>query len=124
MGIAYLNASGIFSLAFLHAFAAAALEIAGVGKIDGVGNLSRNRIEGLVYVGVYHRLALLKSYGIGVQGVVEDIVGSSLFDNTSRIHYYNLVSHLCNYAEIVGYQHNRAALLFLQVLQMYAIPRR
>ena len=42
MGIADLNSGGIFTIALRYAFVTTSLEIAGVGKIDGVGNLSGN----------------------------------------------------------------------------------
>ena len=76
MGIADLNACGIFTIALCHALITTSLEIAGVGKVDGIRNLSRNRIERLVYVRVDHRLALLQTYCIRVERVMENVMGS------------------------------------------------
>ena len=42
MSIADPDASGVFAITLLHAFVAASLEIAGVGKVDGVRHLSGN----------------------------------------------------------------------------------
>ena len=105
MSVTDLNATRIFTLARLNTSVTTPLEIAGVGEIDGVGNLSGNRIEWLVYVRVDHRLALLQAYSIRMERIVEYIVCRSLLYHASCIHNYDLVCHLGYYSEIVGDQH-------------------
>ena len=111
MRVAHLNASRVFTATLSYALAASALEIAGVGEVDGVGNLPGDGIEGLVYVGVDHRLALLQAYRVGVKGIMEDVVRRSLLYNASCVHNDDLVCHFGDNAEIVSDEHYRAALL-------------
>ena len=43
--VANLDFGGIFALASRHAMFASVAEVAAVGKVDGVGNLSRDGIQ-------------------------------------------------------------------------------
>ena len=61
-------------------------------------------------------LALLQAYGVGVEGMVENILGCPLFNHTPCVHNYNLVCHFRNHAKIVGDEHNGASLLLLEIL--------
>ncbi len=45
MRVANLDFGGIFTLASRHATFASVAEVAAVGKVDGVGNLSRDGIQ-------------------------------------------------------------------------------
>ena len=116
VGGADLDHTGVLTGAALHALRASLLEIAMVGHVNGVRHVAGNVEQG-VAVGIQGRLGLLQAHGIGVTGIVENLLHSTLLNDTACVHDYHIVSHFRNDTQVMGNEHNRAVDLGLQITQ-------
>ena len=64
------------------------LEIAVIRHIDGVGDVAGD-VEQRVAVGIQRRLGFLQTDGVGVAGIVEDLVHRALFNDAAGVHHHH-----------------------------------
>lgn len=67
-------------------------------------------------VGVHAGHGAQKAQGVGVAGVVEDVVHRALLHNLARVHNGHLVADLRHHAQVVGDEDDTHLGLLLQVL--------
>ena len=80
MGGTDLDHTGIVTGALLGTHGAAFLEIAVVGHVDGVGDVAGDVIQLGAVVQGHGGLGLLQTDGVGMSGILEDLVDSTLLD--------------------------------------------
>ena len=83
--------------------------------VKQVWGASGNGVKPLL-VGVQIRQSGEQSPGVGVAGVVVNLVNGSLFDDFARVHNVHEVGNLCHNAEVVGDVDNGNAQLVLNLL--------
>ena len=115
---AYLYHAGVITRALFLTHRASFLEEAVVRHIYRVRHVTGNVKErvGLV-AGAHSGLRLLQTDGVGMLGIVEDLLHGTLLNNASCVHYYYVVSHLGNNTEVVGNKHDRAVDSVLKIAQ-------
>ena len=115
MRVADADLGRVDAVAFLHALLAAVAEIAVVGHVYGVRHAAGDVVE-RVHLLAHDGLGLHQSDGVGVAGVVEDVLRRALLDNAAGVHDDDVVRHARNDAEVVGDEHDGAVDLVLELL--------
>ena len=104
---AHSHHTGVLTRAFVNTLRASFLEEAVVGHIYGVGYVAGDIEERVALAARSHSgLRLLKTDGVGVQGIMEDLLYSTSLNNSAGIHYNDIVCHLSDDTQVVGNQHN------------------
>ena len=100
----------------LHGVLTPGGEGAALWRIEHVHRRSLDGDEPLMALGVHPGHGAQQPHGVGVRGVIEDIVHRSLFHHLTGVHDADLVADLGHHAQIVGNKDDAHMRLFLEVL--------
>ncbi len=106
-----------YSLAALHALRAAGVELAALGRVGRGRNGALKDDPVHLRIRVRHRYSREQGLGVGMQGVVEDVVGLSELYHIPEVHDPDRVGDVLYNREVVGNEEVGQSVLFLQVLQ-------
>ena len=109
-----LHRGGIAALARIAALRAAVIEAAVGRQIHRIAHESGDGLE-TVDVIFEARQRCEQAEGVGMTGIVEDLLDLAGFDDLTRVHDGALVADIRNNAEVVGDEEQRRAEFVLQV---------
>lgn len=97
--------------------AAARSKAAGILGIDGACKLTLEDLPVHLFIKRRNRNGGEQRLGVRVPGVLEELLGGSLFYHLSQIHYAYMIRDMLYYRKIVGDEDIRHALFSLKILQ-------
>lgn len=88
-------------LAYLGCVGATGMEAAALGRIGGRGDIALKHYAVHLYIGIGMRDRREESLGIGVEGVLEDVLLVTELNHSTKIHNAYLIRDELNYRQIV-----------------------
>ena len=95
--------------------AAARVERAALRHVDQAGRGARDRQQPVAAVPVEARHRAQQSPGVGVLGLVEDLLRGAVLDRATGVHHQDVVGELGDHPEVVGDDDDRGVELPLEV---------